>query len=235
MYKNDLIYERLRMANRDELMGICMDLKMPYNPSVSIDLISKKFRQAAGHSIMNLTRPAHSLQYKRILIDVADKLKMGPFWTSYKMDDNFSEIDIEEKIAEFANQRLEKAFKKMSTEQREKAREVLEEELRRLGVNQTTINSTVTAFTSGSIGIALATPAAMSVFYTSTQVIVAAVFGTAIVPTTLQLFLTGTGVGLAVAVPMLAVALGSPAYRKIIPITLKLIAIRKRQEIKLLP
>lgn len=234
MYKNDLIYERLRMANHEELMGICMDLKMPYNPSVSLDLISKKYRQVAGHSIMNFTRSAHSLPYKRILIDVADKLKPGLFWSGYKMDDDSSEFDIEEKITEFANHRLEKAFEKMSQEERDRAKDILEEKLRGLGVSQSAINATVTAFTSGSVGIALATPAAMSVFYTSTQVLIAAVFGAAVVPTTLQLLLTGTGVGLAVAAPMLAVTLGGPAYRKTIPITMKLIAIRKRSEAKLL-
>lgn len=234
MYKNDMIYERLRMATHEELMGICMDLKMSYNPSVSLDSISKQYRKAAGHSIMNLTRPTHSLPYKRILIDVADKLKPGLLWTGFKMDDDFSEIDIEEKITEFANKRIEKAFEKKTPGEREKAREIIEEKMRSLGASQATINATVTAFTSGSVGIALATPAAMSVFYTSTQVLVAAVFGTAIVPTTLQLFLTGTGVGLAVAAPMLAVTLGGPAYRKTIPVTMRMIAIRKRKEAKLL-
>lgn len=234
MYKNDLIYERLRMATHEERMGICMDLKMHYNPSVSLDLISKEYRSAAGHSIMNLTRPDHALQYKTILIDVADKLKPGIFWTNFKMDDNYSEIDIEEKITEYANKRFEEAFKKMTPDEREKAREILEEKMRNLGASQASINATVTAFTSGSIGIALATPAAMSVFYTSTQLLITAVFGTAIVPTTLQLFLTGTGVGIAVAAPMLAVTLGGPAYRKIISVTMRLIAIRKRKEANLL-
>ena len=150
------------------------------------------------------------------------------------MDDDYSEIDIEEKIAEFANQRLEEAYKKMSPEERQKASEILEKELSELGVNQARINATITAFTSGSIGLALATPAAMSVFYTSGQVIAAAIFGAAIVPTTVQLILTGTGVGAIVAAPMLAATIGGPAYRKIIPITMRLIAIRKRQEAKLL-
>ena len=235
MYKDDLIFQRLKMANNDELIGVCMALKIDYYSTPEpLEEISKKYRSAAGHSLMNVTRSAHALPYKRILIDVADKLKTGLFWTNYKMDDNFSEIDIEEKIVEFANHRLEKEFNKLSPEERARAKEILEKKLRDLGVNQATINATVTAFTSGSIGAALAAPAAMSVFYTSTQVLFAAMFGATIVPTALQLFLTGTGVGLAVAAPMLAVTLGAPAYRKIIPVTMRMIAIRKRHEAKLL-
>jgi uncharacterized protein YaaW (UPF0174 family) len=230
MYKNDLIFERLRMANKDELTGICMALKLQY--VVSPELISKKYRQAAGHSMMNFMRSSHALPYKRILIDVADKLKPGPFWTSFKMDDNFSEIDIEENIVEYANARVEKWLNKLTPEQRERATEVFEQGLKDLGVNQAAINATVTAFTSGSIGAALATPAAMSVFYTGGQVFLSAVFGATIVPTTLQVILTGTGVGIAVAAPLLAVTLGGPAYRKIIPATMRLIAVRKRCEVK---
>jgi len=233
-YKNDLIFKRLKMANEAELMGICMALRIQYYPSMLLDLISKKYRRAAGHSLMNPTRSAHALPYKRILIDVADKLKPGLLWTKYKMDDNFSEIDIEEKIIEFANIRLENELKKLSPAERERASEILEQKLKDLGVNQAAINATVTAFTSGSIGVALATPAAMSVFYTSGQVLVAALFGVAVVPTTFQLILTGTGVGAAFALPMAAVTLAGPAYRKIIPVTMRLIAIRKRNEAKLL-
>jgi len=234
MYKNDTIFERLKMATHEELMGICMDLKMTYNPSVSLDEISKAYRAAAGHTILNFTRPAHALPYKRILIDVADKLKMGMFWTKYKMDDDHTEVDIEEQIIKFGNQRFEKAYKKMSLDEREKARQLLEKEMRNLGTSQATMNTIVTAFTSGSIGTALAAPAAMSAFYSSSHFIAAAIFGTTIVPTTTQLILSGTGVGLAVAAPMLAVTLGGPAYRKTIPVTMRLIGIRKRYEAKLL-
>lgn len=245
-YKNDIIFKRLRMANKSELMGICESLKIKYFSGIPIDFLSKEYRQAAGHSIMNVSRSFHSLEYKRILIDVADKLKPGLKWTNFKMDDEFSEIDIEEKILEFVAYKFEKHLKKLPNNKKKELEDTLIKKLKGVGAKQATVNSTIAAITSGSIASILAAPVAAAIF-TETLVSPLAAYGVAWItaggitypsvavfgPTAAQVGMVGTGIGAAVAVPLLIATLGAPAYRKTIPATLRLIAIRKRCDAKL--
>ena len=238
-YYNDIVFQRLKMATDSEISELCDALKVDYYPSIPIGYLSKEYRQAAGHSMANITRSSHSLPYKRILIDVADKLKPGVRWTNYKMDDHFTEEEIEDKIIEFMTKRFEKQFHKLSEENKKIVEDSLRQELKKDGVKQTTINATIAALSSGGLGAALAGTAASTIFaetaLVGTLANILAGTGTGLVavhvaPTASQVILCGTGVGVAIAIPLLAATLGGPAYRKTIPATIKMIAIRKRYE-----
>jgi len=238
-YYNDIIFQRLEIATESEIRELCEALKVEYFPSIPVGYLSKEYRQAAGHSMANVTRSAHSLPYKRILIDVADKLKPGIGWTNFKMDDHFTEEEIEDKIFKFITYRFEKQFQKLSKKDKRKVEDLFREQLKKDGVKQTTINATIAALSSGGLGAALAGTAASTIFAETALVGTlanilagtgAGVVAVHVAPTASQVILCGTGVGVIIAVPLLAATLGGPAYRKTIPTTLKMIAIRKRYE-----
>jgi len=249
-YYNDIIFQRLEIATEAEIRKICEALKVEYFPSIPIGYLSKEYRQAAGHSMANLTRSSHSLPYKRILIDIADKLKPGIGWTNFKMDDEYTEEEIENKIFEFMTIRFEEQFQKLPEKDKREVEDLLSAQLQKNGLKQTTINATIAALSSGGLGVALAGTAASTIFaqtaligtlsnilfgtgaviYSSSASSVAAVY---LAPTASQVILCGTGVGVIIAVPLLAATLGGPAYRKTIPATLQMIVIRKRHEAEL--
>ena len=235
MYGNDIIFERLKMAKQSELMSIVNSLNIEdVSSSIPLAYLSKKYRQAAGHSMINIARGDHSLPYKRILIDVADKLNPGFKWTPYKMDDGISEIEIEEKILEFTTTRFKEYFNKLSPEKRKIAEEKFRAKLTEMGVKQSTVNTTMAALTSGVIGAAFAPTVGLMLWpYAVYQLSIGTIIIPAAAPTLGQAALAGTGVGIAIAAPLMALTLSGPAYRKTIPTTLNLIAIRKRYEGKM--
>lgn len=236
---NDIIFQRLEIATESEIRELCEALKIVYFSGIPIGYISKEYRKAAGHSMVNIARSSHELPYKRILIDVADKLKPGMKWTEFKMDDAFSEIEIEDDILKFVAVRFEKQFQKLSTKKKKEVEDILRKELQKDGIKQTAINSTIAALSSGGIGAALAGTAATTIFAETAIVgtLTNVLAGTGLIavhvaPTASQVALAGTGVGAVVAIPILIGTLGGPAYRKTIPATLKMVAIRKRYESK---
>lgn len=86
-----------------------------------IELCSKELRAAAGSSTLNTVRNDHAFPYKQILIDVADKLSLGHTllsWTDYTIDDNHSESEIEETIAQLFEERAKKWWNSLSDEKK---------------------------------------------------------------------------------------------------------------------
>jgi hypothetical protein len=96
-----------------------------------IGCLSKEWRAAHGHTLLNLTRSPHELPWKRILIDVADKLKSGWGWTSYRLDDDHTEEEIEAEILRLHDERIREAWDKLSPEEREKLATAIDDQFRR--------------------------------------------------------------------------------------------------------
>lgn len=223
---DDTIFQRLQLATDAELTEICEALQLPFTKNVA--KISHVYRKVAGHFVMNTFREKHELPYKKILIGVAEKLKTWVGWsTGYSLNDKTSEIAIEEAILQFINERIDKELSKLPQEKRQDAAQQIEKKLKQLGYDSVLIKSVASAIISGTIGTMTATPVTLSLFYSGFLASIwATIFGTS----TVLLIVSGTGVGLMVALPLLVGTLGSPAYRKTIPATIHMILIRKRCE-----
>lgn len=91
-------------------------------------LISAEWRAVHGHSVRNIWRDSHELPWKRILIDVADKLKPGIGWTAFDMDDAISEAELEQVILRFFDERARNAWDAVKQEDREKLADQLNAE-----------------------------------------------------------------------------------------------------------
>jgi uncharacterized protein YaaW (UPF0174 family) len=81
--------------------------------------ISKEWRAIHGHTLFNRFRSDHELPWKRILIDVADKLNPGVGWTDFRMDDGRAEEEIEVRVLEFFDQLMRERWEKLSEEERQ--------------------------------------------------------------------------------------------------------------------
>lgn len=85
-----------------------------------IIVISKEWRAVHGHTLLNRFRNDHELPWKRILIDVADKLKPGWYWTEFKIDDHHAEEDIERAILVYLDDLVKAHWNKLSEAERQK-------------------------------------------------------------------------------------------------------------------
>jgi len=227
----DTIFMLLNEATAEEKSEICKALKLPADSDV-FD-ISKEYRSTAGHTIGNWFRGDHDMPYKQILVDVANKLKPKKDKTHFALEDGYSEVEIEEKIIEFFAQKIADELNKMTLEKRTKKLEEFKEAFRKgetVNANIKSIEHISTVLTTTTIATStmvslLTGPLTASLFYSGTMAgIWASMFGMS----SSLLLLTGTGVGSLVALPVLLLVLGSPSYKKIIPVTLQLINIRRR-------
>jgi uncharacterized protein YaaW (UPF0174 family) len=96
-----------------------------------IGCLSREWRSAHGHTLLNLARSPHELPWKRILIDVADKLKPGWGWTAYRMDDDHTDEAIEAEILRLHDERIREAWDKLEPEEREKLADSIDEHISR--------------------------------------------------------------------------------------------------------
>jgi uncharacterized protein YaaW (UPF0174 family) len=78
------------------------------------------WRAAHGHTLLNLNRGKHDLPWKRILIDVADKLKPGLGWTAVKLSDATTEFELEQVILGYLDERAKRAWAAMSEVDKQK-------------------------------------------------------------------------------------------------------------------
>nr|WP_281721129.1 hypothetical protein [Nitrosomonas nitrosa] len=220
MGKEDTIISRLKQSLISERYEICKALQIPVTSDIYT--ISKEYRSAAGHSLINIIREDHELPYKMILIDVADKLYPGFFWTDYSFDDDSTEEEIEEEIEKYLSERAQKEWDKLSPLEKKRREEQLKQELVTAGYAQANINSIMTMLASGSIGNILATRAASYL---------ASSAGPSLLGVSSSSFLlSSTGIGLLISIPLLIGTLGGPAYRKTILATIQMIRIRRRVE-----
>jgi uncharacterized protein YaaW (UPF0174 family) len=96
---------------------------------LKVALISAEWRGVHGHSLRNLWRDSHDLPWKRILIDVADKLKPGIGWTAFDMDDPISEAELEQVILRFFDERARDAWAAMKDDDKQKLADQIDAEL----------------------------------------------------------------------------------------------------------
>jgi uncharacterized protein YaaW (UPF0174 family) len=82
-------------------------------------VISKEWRAVHGHTLLNRFRNDHDLPWKRILIDVADKMKPGLRWTEFRIDDDHAEEEIETAILGFFDELVKLQWEKLSEEDRQ--------------------------------------------------------------------------------------------------------------------
>lgn len=225
----DIVLDRISKASKSERFELCKALKILDDSS--IEKIALEYKSVAGNSFANVFRETE-LSYKEILVDVANKLK--PTGTEkFYSEDNHSEIYIEDKIIEYFAKQIAEDLNKLNESQRKKKVAELSEKMRSnkmpveaiqkfestLSVSGTITVGTIVALSTGPITGAL--------FYSGVFAgIWAGIFGM----NSALLALTGTGVGIAVALPIFVLYLSSPSYRKTIPATLQLIGIRKRIE-----
>lgn len=231
-----------RSGNDEEFDAVPHDLQ--------VSLISAEWRAVHGHTLANLWRDSHELPWKRILIDVADKLKPGLGWTAYDMDDAISEEELEKMILRFIDQRARDAWAGMSDEEKQKMASALDAEaaaaagMTRQQATKAGIGHITTTSLAAGIGAGLLSGAgALSLASGATSLAVAGALGGTLYQVGLwvvvRLFgwwsgaqLVASGGAAAVggallsapaAVAFLANAVMSTSYRKTIPATLILL------------
>lgn len=128
MYYGDRMKNLLAQLDDDELEAIWTShLKLKVSEE-SFDraekqqrvvLVSREWRSAHGHTVMNVLRRGRELPWRRILIDVADKLKPGVGWTKYRMSGRCRDEVIERQILRFFDERVKKKWESMSEEKRQ--------------------------------------------------------------------------------------------------------------------
>jgi len=212
--------------------------------------ISKEWRAVHGHTLLNLRRGNHELPWRRILVDVADKLKPGWGWSDFRTDDERSDGEIEASILRYFDERAQEAWAKMSEEERAKLASSLEQELAhaQANVDASVRGAGISGITTSSLGAGIgagllsgagalslaqgATSFALSgliggTLYQLSFWIVVRVFGAW---SGVQLMASGglaTVAGALLSVPALvafaANAVMSTSYRKTIPATLALL------------
>lgn len=126
---NDRLFQLLSELDDSELTSLwttCLDKKPEDenfergNKGHKVIVISKEWRAVHGHTLLNQFRNDHDLPWKRILIDVADKMKPGIGWTEFKIDDHHTEEEIETAILVFFDELVQIHWKSLSEEDRKK-------------------------------------------------------------------------------------------------------------------
>jgi hypothetical protein len=127
----DLLTRRLSSLDDDDLKSLLVGALRVSESRVEgllhcelVEFCDNEFRTAAGFTSVNLARRfrRQSLPYKRLLIDVADKLTPGvtPLsWTSYRLKDDHDEEEIEDFILECFEERVRKWWVKLPENKRQ--------------------------------------------------------------------------------------------------------------------
>jgi hypothetical protein len=239
MPRHDVLWQRLESARPPELRKLADVLgtaEADHKPQpVLVEELSRDIRAAAGHSVLNWLRGPHDFPYKQLLIDVADKMAPGwtPLsWTSYRLGDRHTELDVEETVWSYFDQRVRDRIRGLTAEQRERLRADTEAELRRLGYGEALVSPVGAGLAAGTTATVVAPALAYHIALSTASGLAwlklwwvghasaAAVLGTG-------------GVLFAVLyAPGLVWWLGNTAYRKTIPAALHLIQVRKLREIE---
>jgi len=124
----DLLIHRLECLSKEDLESIAVSgLRLPEKKLQGLShqqlvmLASAQLRAAAGSTLMNLRRDPHAFPYKQLLIDVADKLTPGitPLsWTRYRLEDDHSEIEIEQAVLALFEEQVRKWWRKLPGKKR---------------------------------------------------------------------------------------------------------------------
>jgi len=256
---DDRLFRLLEELDDDELLAIWTQaLRMEPGEQefdrsprpVRLFLLSAEWRSAHGHSLANVWRGPHELPWKRILIDVADKLKPGWGWTGFTMDDGATDEQIESFILRYYDERARESWAAMTDAQREATAQQLDAELRASrrvadsAGNKAAVGTVTVAGLSSGIGAGLMTGAgALLLAQGATSALVGGVLGGTLYQIGLWIVVRVMGVlsgaqlaasggaaavgGALLSAPaalaFLANAVMSTAYRKSIPATLMLL------------
>jgi uncharacterized protein YaaW (UPF0174 family) len=119
-----------------------------------VALISKELRAAAAHSVMNIVRRRRTQQlpYRKILIDVADRLGSSMERSSLKISWPEDDELIEDYIKEQIDQRVSAILKKLPESERPKLQAKLVENLKRVRAPMTIRSLSVAAFAGVAVG-----------------------------------------------------------------------------------
>lgn len=138
MHSKDRLLNLLNDLNDQELLSIwtkalrCEPDDKDYSlgsHASRVRAISMEWRSVHGHTLMNLRRSSHELAWKRILVDVADKLNPGLGWTSYREGDHHTEQEIEQSIRRMYDESIQRMWAKMGPDARERMAQALDQEL----------------------------------------------------------------------------------------------------------
>lgn len=228
---DDVLFQRLRSAQRPDLDSLIGDLKLDATkfhgkPDADlIEAISARLRSAAGNSLLNPTRGPHDFLYKEVLVDVADKLAPGPMtWSRFKVSGPESEVELEDYIAERVEARVAKLVREMNEEDRRKLQTRLETDMRSKGIPDSVAHGALTGLSTGAISGLAFGPLMASLLYSG---IWTSIFGL----TAAQVLVGGVALGGPVGVGLATIAvLSGPSYSKTIPTVYRLILIRRSAE-----
>lgn len=86
---NDDIFQRLRAATDVEVSAFARPLgtRLSHDRSVDVVALSKDYRSAAGHTIDNIRRDAHDLEYRAILRTVAKAAASAATWGDVRLNE----------------------------------------------------------------------------------------------------------------------------------------------------
>jgi uncharacterized protein YaaW (UPF0174 family) len=227
---DDTLFQRLRMANRADLDALLKDLKKDpceykdYTDAALVLAISKALRTAAAWSLDDIHLADHEFPYKKILVDVADKLNPGFGWTDYKVSGPESEMQIEDYIYEQVLILMEKYFASLNDADKAKLQADIEADLRARGLPEQVVRGALSSLAAGTLaGITIGPIVASAIFGSLWTWL----FGLSLGQLILGGFAVGGPVGLVVAALMVA---SGPSYSKTIPAVTRLIQIRLSHE-----
>jgi uncharacterized protein YaaW (UPF0174 family) len=256
---NDRLFQLLSELDDAELMNIwatCLgktpedEYFEPGSKDHKVIVISKEWRAVHGHTLLNRFRNDHDLPWKRILIDVADKMKPGLGWTDFKLDDDHTEEKVEAAILGFFDELVKLQWEKLSEEDRQKmvdnindsldhTAEVVRAKGNRAGFAPVTVSSLSTGIGTGLLAgggallVAQATASGVvggllgGVLYQIGLWIVVRIFGwwsgAQLVSGGGAAVIGGALVSAPALIAFIANALMSTSYRKTIPATLSLL------------
>jgi uncharacterized protein YaaW (UPF0174 family) len=225
----DTIFQRLRAATDGELRGIAEALAVNLSGEREVDVVnlSKEYRSCAGNSIANLGRGDHDFPYKQILVDVADKEEDGLGWSDFALSDGSSELEIENALLRNVEAKLREKLADCSPEERAELKAKFEDELKSRGYSPAQAAAVASVF-GGAAGAVFATPLAAALWYGGVfGAVKLAIWGVA----TRALFAAAGGILVAGASALTLVFWATmPGYKKVIPATYRLIAVRLRME-----
>lgn len=218
----DILFRRLDHATEADIVFLCECLGVAHSGDRAADAIalSRALRSATGHSIVNLTREAHGLAYRQVLLEVAGAMEAG----AAKSDPTPASTGTDEELEDLIERRFvrQKAIhlRQFSDEELGSAAKAVFTRLTTAGFSEDTSERATEWFRArgagrepdGSLRTAILVAGAESQLWLSA-------FGTAG-----KYWWLPKELGLVVDL----VRAGGPALRKIVPATLRLIQIRKR-------
>jgi len=227
---NDTLFQRLRQAKRPDLEALLNDLKVDqkeFKGATDDELvieISAKLRSTASWSLVNIGRHPHDYSYKKILIDVADKLAPGLGWTKFTLIGPQTEEEIEDYIYERFLILMEKHLKSMNVANKAQLQKDVENALRKQGLPEQVVQTALTSLATGTLTGVIVGPIIASAIFGGLWTWL---FGLTLGQLILGGFAGGGPVGLLIAISILA---AGPSYSKAIPAVSRLILIRLSHE-----